>query len=138
MNSDGTAIIRGRADGDTTQEITIPATITYKNEQYKSAIDVINKVENDISFLYLKVNAYLNVKKYNEAIGILYGLPQDKKDNEEFDYLLLWAYILRAKETKTQNDINEMNDFSYYLSQKYGKNEEFVLKLKELENKYKA
>ena len=111
-----------------------------KNEQYKSAIDIIEnsvKEDNNNDFAYLKTEALLNVKKYDEAINILYNLPQEKKDNEEFDYMLLWAYILRAQKTKEQNHINEMNDFSYYLSQKYGKNNNFMVKLKMLEEKYK-
>lgn len=110
------------------------------NEQYQNALDVIEKalysVEDKTELFYIKVLTLLNVKKFNDAIDILYGLPQDKKDNEEFDYLLLWAYILRANTTKFQADINEMNDFSYYLSQKYSKNNEFVVKLKKLADKY--
>ena len=85
--------------------------------------------------IYWKI--LLNINKYDEAIAILYELPQDKKDNEDFDYMLLWAYILRAEDTKDQSSINEMNDFSYYLSQKYGKNPDFMVKLKSLEDKYK-
>ena len=111
------------------------------NGMYKSAQDVIEKGLNDYSnntdLIYLKIRILLNINKYNESIELLYGLPQDKKENEDFDYLLLWAYILRALGTNDNNDINEKNDFSYYLSQKYGKNPDFMVKLKTLEDKYK-
>ena len=108
------------------------------NEQYKNAVDMAERGllinADDTELMYLKVRALLNMKNYDESIKILYALPQEKKDNEEFDYLLLWAYIIRAKLTKNQSDINEMNDFSYYLSQKYSKNDEFMIKLKMLED----
>ena len=115
--------------------------VLIKNEHYKSALEVVNEIsenyEKDYEISYLKVEALLNLNRFEPSIQILYGLPQDKKDNEMFDYLLAKAYILRANSTKQKNDINEMNDFLYYLSQKYSQNDKFMVKLKKLVETFK-
>ena len=129
------------ADKNNYEYIKLYSEILAVNEMYKGALEVVDAgleiYKNDFELIYLKIRLLLNINKYNNAIDLLYGLPQERKDNENFDYLLLWAYIIRANDTNEQSFINEMNDFSYYLSQKYGKNHDFMVKLKSLEDKYK-
>lgn len=112
-----------------------------KNNHYKIALEVADEIlsvdSENTEVIFLKVKALLQLDRYDPSINLLYALPQDKKDNENFDYLLLKAYFLRARATNYQNDINEMNDFSYYLSQKYSQNNKFMVKLNQLVETFK-
>ena len=123
--------------------LTTDIIVGFPGESYEDileTIDVINKFYKDtiydLKMFYLKIEALLKLNNFEEVIKSLYNLSQEKKDNEDFDYYLLWAYKERAKKTNFQNDVNEMNDFAYYLSQKYSQNDNFMIKLKELKEKH--
>lgn len=88
-----------------------------KSGLYSDAIEKINilleKFPNNNEARLIKVNALINLKKPQEALNILYTLPDSEKENGIFIYLNYIAYKTLVEDYPSNYNMSMLN---YYLS----------------------